>query len=179
MIESSTITRVTQASPAARAEDSQDEPRNSLGLMLALLGREAMRQLRDAHAAHGLTPRQFHILSLLHDRGPLAQTELAAETDTAASVLVTQLNPLEAEQLVARTRDPRDRRRHVVMLTDTGSQVLRAAAAAQHEVEDRIFSSLDKGQRGRLTELLMRVRDDLTGGNEHCATPSSLDRNGQ
>ena len=176
MIVSSTVIRVTKASPAAPAPASQDQPRNSLGLMLALLGRESMRRLREAHAAHGLTPRQFHILGLLHDQGPLAQSELATETDTAASVLVTQLNPLEAEGLVARTRDPRDRRRHVVMLTAAGTQILHAAAAAQHEVEDDLFSSLNDVQRGQLGQLLMRVRDDLTGGNDHCATPSSLDR---
>ncbi|MFB7600673.1 MarR family winged helix-turn-helix transcriptional regulator [Streptomyces sp. NPDC056160] len=97
--------------PTAPPATRRDEPRNSPGPRLALLGHEAMRRLRDAHTAHGLTPRQFHILGLLHDRGPLAQTELAIETDTAASVLVTQLNPLEAEGLVTRIRDVHDRRR--------------------------------------------------------------------
>lgn len=144
--------------------------------MLALLGHEAMRRLKDAHTAHGLTPRQFHILGLLNDGGPTAQTDLAAATDTAASVLVTQLNPLEADGLVARTRDPRDRRRHLVVLTEAGQQRLRAAAAAQQEVEDDLFGSLSDSQRSRLTQLLVLVRDDLTGGDEHCATPSSLDR---
>jgi len=176
MIQWSKVTWVDMASPAAPPA-LLDEPRNSPGLMLALLGRDAMRRLRDAYADHGLTPRQFHILGLLHDRGPLAQTELAIETDTAASVLVTQLNPLEAEELVARTRDTRDRRRHVVTLTDSGEQRLRAAAAAQREVEDYLFGSLDAAQSAQLAHLLMLVRDDLTGKNEHCATPSSLDRN--
>ncbi|NUR03478.1 MAG: MarR family transcriptional regulator [Streptomyces sp.] len=153
-----------------------DEHRNSPGLMLALLGHEAMRRLKDAHTANGLTPRQFHILGLLHDGGSLAQTDLAAATDTAASVLVTQLNPLEADGLVERTRDPRDRRRHLVVLTEAGQQQLRAAAAAQEEVEDELFGSLNDSQRTQLTQLLMLVRDDLTGGDKHCATPSSLDR---
>jgi DNA-binding MarR family transcriptional regulator len=153
-----------------------DEHRNSPGLMLALLGHEAMRRLRDAHTANDLTPRQFHLLGLLHDRGPSAQTDLAAETDTAASVLVTQLNPLEADGLVTRTRDPRDRRRHLVLLTEEGRQHLRAAAAAQQQVEDDLFRSLDETQRSRLTQLLILVRDDLTGGNEHCGTSASLDR---
>ncbi len=144
--------------------------------MLALLGHEAMRRLRDAHNANGLTPRQFHILGLLYDRGPLAQTDLAVETDTAASVLVTQLNPLEAEGLVTRTRDPRDRRRHLVVLTEAGQQRLRDAAAAQREVEDGLFRSLTDTQRSQLTQLLILVRDDLTDGNEHCGTPTSLDR---
>ncbi|MER6917922.1 MarR family winged helix-turn-helix transcriptional regulator [Streptomyces spiralis] len=162
--------------PTVPSATRRDEPRNSPGLMLALLGHEAMRRLRDAHTAHGLTPRQFHILGLLHARGPLAQTELAVETDTAASILVTQLNPLEAEGLVARTRDMHDRRRHVVVLTGDGEQRLRAATAAQHAVEDGLFQSLEGSQRAELTRLLMLVRDDLTGGEEHCATPSSLDR---
>ncbi|MFG3022385.1 MarR family winged helix-turn-helix transcriptional regulator [Streptomyces sp. NPDC048254] len=153
-----------------------DEHRNSPGLLLALLGHEAMRRLRDAHTANDLTPRQFHILGLLHDRGPLAQTDLAVETDTAASVLVTQLNPLETDGLVARTRDPRDRRRHLVVLTEAGQQRLRAAAAAQREMEDDLFRSLNDSQRSQLTQLLVLVRDDLTDGNEHCGTPTSLDR---
>ncbi|MBF9073149.1 MarR family transcriptional regulator [Streptacidiphilus fuscans] len=131
--------------------------------------------MADAHTANGLTPRQFHILGLLH-RGPLAQTDLATETDTAASVLVTQLNPLEAEGLVTRTRDPRDRRRHLVVLTEAGRQRLQDAAAAQREAEDGLFRSLTDTQRLQLTQLLVLVRDDLTDGNEHCATPTSLDR---
>ncbi|GAA1931774.1 MarR family winged helix-turn-helix transcriptional regulator [Streptantibioticus ferralitis] len=167
---------MTSATSPASSPALLDEHRNSPGLMLALLGHEAMRRLRDAHTAKGLTPRQFHVLGLLHDRGPLAQTDLASETDTAASVLVTQLNPLEADGLVTRTRDPRDRRRHLVVLTEVGQQRLRAAAAAQQEVEDDLFRSLSDSQRSQLTQLLVLVRDDLTDGNEHCGTPTSLDR---
>ncbi|MFI9275994.1 MarR family winged helix-turn-helix transcriptional regulator [Kitasatospora sp. NPDC052896] len=167
---------MTSATSTTSGPALLDEHRNSPGLMLALLGHEAMRRLRDAHTGHGLTPRQFHILGLLHDRGPLAQTDLAVETDTAASVLVTQLNPLEAEGLVTRTRDPRDRRRHLVVLTEAGQQRLRAAADAQQEVEDDLFRSLTGAQRSQLTQLLVLVRDDLTDGDEHCGTPTSLDR---
>ncbi|WP_306191435.1 MarR family winged helix-turn-helix transcriptional regulator [Streptomyces sp. MK5] len=167
---------MTSATSTTSGPALLDEHRNSPGLMLALLGHEAMRRLRDAHNANGLTPRQFHILGLLYDRGPLAQTDLAVETDTAASVLVTQLNPLEAEGLVTRTRDPRDRRRHLVVLTEAGQQRLRDAAAAQREVEDGLFRSLTDTQRSQLTQLLILVRDDLTDGNEHCGTPTSLDR---
>jgi DNA-binding MarR family transcriptional regulator len=167
---------VTSAASTAPGPALLDEHRDSPGLMLALLGHEAMRRLRDAHTANGLTPRQFHILGLLHDRGPLAQTDLAAETDTAASVLVTQLNPLEADGLVTRTRDPRDRRRHLVVLTEAGQQRLHAAAAAQQEAEDDLFRSLTGTQRAQLAQLLALVRDDLTDGNKHCATQASLDR---
>jgi hypothetical protein len=68
-----------------------------------------MHRLRAAHTAHDLKPRQFQILELLHEHGGLAQGDLAREMGVAASVLVTLLNPLEAEGLVARDRDPADR----------------------------------------------------------------------
>src|SRR3954452_9980977 len=94
-----------------------DEHRSRPGLLLALLGQEAMRRLRAAHTAQNLKPRQFQILGLLHDHGGLAQGELMRQMDVDPSILVTLLNPLEADGLVARERDPGDRRRHLVTLT--------------------------------------------------------------
>ncbi|MFB7600674.1 hypothetical protein [Streptomyces sp. NPDC056160] len=64
----------------------------------------------------------------------------------------------------------------MVVLTGDGEQRLRAATAAQHEVEDGLFRSLGGSQRAQLTHLLMLVHDDLTDGEEHRATSSSLDR---
>jgi DNA-binding MarR family transcriptional regulator len=149
--------------------------RDSPALMLALLGHEAMRRLRLAHQAHELSPRQFRLLDLLRERGDLGQSALAVEVDEAPSVLVTQLNPLEDAGLVARRRDPADRRRHVVTLTDAGRARLAAAAGAQGDVDDALFRALTPEQRGRLADLLALVRDDLTGGNEHCGTTASLE----
>src|SRR5881275_3034026 len=108
-----------------------DEHRTSPGLLLALLGQEAMRRLRAAHTAHNLKPRQFQILGLLHDHGGLAQRELMQEMGVDPSILVTQLNPLEADGLVSRARDQADRRRHLVTLTATGERALQSAARAQ------------------------------------------------
>src|SRR3954466_3876341 len=100
----------------------RDEHRWSPGLLLALLGHEAMRRLRAAHTAHDLKPRQFQILGLLHDHGGLGQRELMHEMDVDPSILVTLLNPLEADGRVKRKRDPADRRRHLVSLTAAGER---------------------------------------------------------
>src|SRR5215212_10775792 len=86
-----------------------DEHRSSAGLLLALIGHEAMRRLRAAHTAHGLKPRQFQILGLLQDHGGLAQRELMETMGIDPSILVTLLNPLEADGLVSRERDADDR----------------------------------------------------------------------
>lgn len=70
-----------------------------------------MRRLRAAHTGHNLKPRQFQILGLLHDHGGLAQRELVHTMGVDPSILVTLLNPLEANVLVARGRDSGDRNR--------------------------------------------------------------------
>src|SRR4051795_9020053 len=138
-----------------------DEHRSSPGLLLALLGHEAMRRLRAAHTAHNLKPRQFQILGLLHDHGGLAQRELMHEMDVDPSILVTLLNPLEADGLVSRERDPADRRRRLVTLTAVGERALVRASRAQTEAEDALFASLDDEQREQLGALLIALRDGL------------------
>jgi DNA-binding MarR family transcriptional regulator len=147
-----------------------DEHRTSPGLLLALLGQEAMQRLRAAHTAHNLKPRQFHILGLLHDHGGLAQGELLREMGVAPSILVTLLNPLEAAGLVARERDRVDRRRHVVTLTAAGKRHVVSASRAQKETEDALFASLDEAQREQLRALLLAMRDGLAADADTACT---------
>src|SRR3954471_9638655 len=153
-----------------------DEHRTSPGLLLALLGQEAMHRLRAAHTAHNLKPRQFQILGLLHDHGGLAQRELVVEMGVAPSILVTLLNPLEADGLVARERDPADRRRHLVTLTSAGERQLADAAAAQAQTEDALFASLDEQQREHLRALLLVLADGLAADSESACTAAESAR---
>lgn len=132
---------------------------SSPGLLLALLGQDAMHRLRDAHTAHDLKPRQFQLLGLLHDHGPMGQRDLGHAMATDPSILVTLLNPLEADGFVARNRDPTDRRRHVVTLTATGKHQLDRATQAQRQAEDAIFAGLNAEQRAQLGALLIALRD--------------------
>jgi DNA-binding MarR family transcriptional regulator len=146
------------------------EHRTRPGLLLALLGQEAMQRLRAAHTAHNLKPRQFQILGLLHDHGGLAQRELVAEMGVAPSILVTLLNPLEADGLVSRKRDPDDRRRHLVTLTAAGEKQLASASRAQHEAEDALFASLDDDERQQLRGLLLALSDGLAADPDSACT---------
>src|SRR3954470_11082806 len=130
-----------------------EEHRSSPGLLLALLGHDAMRRLREAHTAHNLKPRQFQILGLLHDHGGLGQRELVQTMGVDPSILVTLLNPLEADGLVTRERDPSDRRRHLVTLTAAGKRHLASASRAQKDTEEALFASLDGDQRQQLRAL--------------------------
>jgi DNA-binding MarR family transcriptional regulator len=135
------------------------ERRDSPGLLLALLGQDAMRRLRAAHTAVGVSPRQFQLLALLHDDGPMGQRELGETMGLDPSTLVTMLNPLEEAGFVTRRRDADDRRRHTVLLTDAGRDQLIEAARAQREAEDVLFAGLHGDQREQLREILLALRD--------------------
>lgn len=149
-----------------------DERASSEGLLLALLGQHAMRRLRAAHLATGLSPRQFHILGLLHDHGPMTQRQLGTVMDIDPSILVGLLNPLEADGYLSRDRDPTDRRRHVVTLTPTGEQQLDHATTAQRHAEDEILAGLTNPQRAQLRDLLLALRDHLAD-EQQGACPSA------
>ena len=153
-----------------------DEHRSSPGLLLALLGHEAMRRLRAAHAAHHLKPRQFQILGLLHDHGGLAQRDLVQTMGIDPSILVTLLNPLEADGLVTRQRDPDDRRCHLVTLTAAGKRHLTSAARAQQETEDALFASLDDDQRDQLRGVLLVLRNALAADPQSARTTRDVAR---
>ncbi len=166
--------RATRTRKEAATAGLLEERRSSPGLLLALLGHHAMRRLREVHTRHELSPRQFQLLGLLYDRGPMGQRELGQVMDTDPSILVTLLNPLEAEGLLSRSRDPLDRRRHLVTLTGRGERRLAAAARAQREAEEELFAGLDDTQRDQLRVLLSALKDSLsadcaeTSGSADC-----------
>ena len=153
-----------------------EECASSESLLLALLGQHAMRRLRAALVAVDLSPRQFHLLGLLHDRGAMTQGELGTLMDVDPSILVTLLNPLEADGYLSRERDPADRRRHVVTLTPAGERRLDSGAQAQREAEAELFDGLNDAQREQLRSLLLALRDSLAIEQEaECAGADAAD----
>lgn len=155
-----TMTNSTSTSTPGLLEERATSP----GLLLALLGQQAMTRLRRTHTEHKLSPRQFHLLGLLHDRGPLGQRELGTLMGIDPSIVVTLLNPLEAAAYLSRKRDSEDRRRHVVTLTRAGERQLERAAQAQRDAEDELLASLSVAQRDQLRDLLLALRDQLMPG---------------
>lgn len=127
-------------------------------LTLATAGQDVMRRLRRAFGVHGLKPRQFRLLDLLEDRGPMGQRELGEVLGIDHSILVTLLNPLEDDELLTRERDPRDRRRHVVSITPAGVERLHAGMAAQRAVEEELLAGFSVAQRAELADALALIR---------------------
>jgi DNA-binding MarR family transcriptional regulator len=70
---------------------------------------------------------------------------------------VLLLNDMEAAGHVRRTRDPADRRRHIVEITEEGREALERADAALNTVEDQVLGPLNPDERETLRVLLGRA----------------------
>ncbi|MEV6582347.1 MarR family winged helix-turn-helix transcriptional regulator [Streptomyces sp. NPDC051582] len=112
--------------------------------------------MKQALSTAGLTPR--HAMALMHlEDGPVGQRALAERLEVDPSVLVGILNGLEGEGLVVRRRDPADRRRHNVAITEAGSTALAKTNAALDEVELSLFSAFSHADKDALRALLGRI----------------------
>ncbi|MFJ3171080.1 MarR family winged helix-turn-helix transcriptional regulator [Streptomyces roseus] len=112
--------------------------------------------MKKALSAAGLTPR--HAMTLMHlEGGPIGQRVLAERLEVDPSVLVGILNDLEREGPAVRRRDPADRRRHNVAITEAGSTALTKTNAALDEVELSLFSAFSAADQEALRALLARI----------------------
>jgi DNA-binding MarR family transcriptional regulator len=70
---------------------------------------------------------------------------------------VLLLNEAEEMGYIERRRDPADRRRHVVDITDAGRAALERAERAQETIGDQLFAALSDEERATLRSLLSRA----------------------
>jgi DNA-binding MarR family transcriptional regulator len=112
---------------------------------------------RSSEELLGMRLRQFVTLTLLRDGGTLPQQELCETMHLDANNVVLLLNDLEGAGHVRRLRDPLDRRRHIVELTDEGREALERAERAQASIEGEVLAALGPEERATLRELLSRA----------------------
>lgn len=99
-------------------------------------------------------PRELAIVSRLLAIGPQPQHELAHTLSVNRSVMVHLLDSLERQGLVARERNPLDRRSHLVSATEAGAAALARAAPAMLAADERVTARLSVAKRQRLYALL-------------------------
>jgi DNA-binding MarR family transcriptional regulator len=109
----------------------------------------------------GMNLKQVYMLATLRDQGELPQTTLCDMMRLTQNTVVTWLNELEDAGYVARIRDPEDRRKHNVALTEKGATALERAETELRRLEDEALSGLSADERGQLRKLLAKALDAL------------------
>jgi DNA-binding MarR family transcriptional regulator len=105
----------------------------------------------------GLTLWEYAALAELADQGAVAQHVLAAGLGIDASDMVRLMDDLIAKGLVARDRDPADRRRYRIDLTAKGRRTAKTARTVIQEVEQTTLQPLSAAERATLLKLVAKV----------------------
>jgi MarR family transcriptional regulator, temperature-dependent positive regulator of motility len=123
-------------------------------VLLIKLTRSVYR--RASEDVLGLKLKSYMVLTNLREGG-LPQADLCASMQMDANNTVLLLNDLEGKGFVERRRDPTDRRRHIVVITDAGQEALRHAERAMESLEEEVFGALTAEDRAQLRDLLSRA----------------------
>jgi len=126
--------------------------------MAVLITRLSRRVYRVAHEERvGMPMKLFSTLNVLREREGVGQQALGEMMGIDPNMLVLLLNQAEDAGYARRVRDPKDRRRHIVELTDAGRDALERAEAGVEEVEEEILAALDADERAQLRALLVKA----------------------
>ena len=128
-----------------------------------LLAREMHREMHGLMIQEtwaidaGFRPPCLGVLAVVERLQPVSQREISDTLGLDASDVVGVLDILEAAHMVERRRDPADRRRHAVVLTELGETAAQRVAALRAQAGDRVLAGLDDEERRQLVTLLDRA----------------------
>lgn len=153
--------------PSPSDQPPAGQPLPALASRLGYLLKHAQLRLAEltasAMAPFGVTGRQCAVLIAIDSQAPLSQQEVAGRLGVDRTTMVLLIDELEDKGLVHRRRDPGDRRRNVVALTNAGRTTLRRASQAGDQVEQRFLGSLSEEQAAVLKDALRTVAFPASG----------------
>jgi DNA-binding MarR family transcriptional regulator len=136
-------------------------------MLLPRLAKQVMRH-SDPELL-GMDLRLLMALSYLGDHDGAPQQELVDALCMDAKNVVLLLNDLDDLGFLERRRDPHDRRRHRVHITEPGRQALQRAARVQESIEDEVLRGLDPEERATLWTLLTKASRGAEPATEDAA----------
>jgi DNA-binding MarR family transcriptional regulator len=133
--------------------------------LLARVGRTQSVRFSGRMKALGLRPKHFAVLNAIALADGASQQEIGGRMGLDPSGLVGAIDELEGMGLVARHRDPSDRRRYVLGLTEDGTAMLRRARRLVSDGARELLGALDDDEVQTLVALLGKVAaaGDLEG----------------
>jgi DNA-binding MarR family transcriptional regulator len=125
--------------------------------LLGQLNVAARRTLGEVFARHDLQRSQYALLAALEEFGPQSQIALSERSGLDRSDVVRLVDGLADRRLLARERDPADRRRNVVSISAAGRRLLGRLDAEIADAQARLLGRLSVADRRRLVALLERA----------------------
>jgi DNA-binding MarR family transcriptional regulator len=137
---------------------------------IAHLLRDAQRAMSRALAvrisAFGVSIGQWYFLRALWEEDGLTQRELSHRVGMMEPTTVTALNGMEKKGLVERVRNPRDRRKMNIFLTDKGRSLKDRLMPCEEEVNRLAVEGLSEEHAERLRQDLRHILSRLGDLND-------------
>jgi len=148
----------------------------TFGFLLHDTARLMRRDFERRSRSSGLTRAQWAVLAYLARSEGTSQAALAEMLDIEPITLVRLLDRLESAGWVERRADPTDRRVRRLYLTETARPLMEQFQELAAATREAALGGLSEGERAHLTDLLMKVRNNLSG-RELAATATGSDPN--
>nr|WP_320064933.1 MarR family winged helix-turn-helix transcriptional regulator [Micromonospora sp. RTGN7] len=147
------------APPAGADGQSAEAGDEGLAESFWAVARRLRRLSRQTLEPWEINPGHSRALGVLTRHGAMRLSALAEHLRIAPRSTTEVVDGLEERGLVARRRDPADRRATVVTPTDEGVRVGAAIHAARHAEAERLFGGLSPTDRAHLARILRTLRD--------------------
>jgi DNA-binding MarR family transcriptional regulator len=148
---------------AAAIQDAAEQPL-SQDLLLSLVGYNCRRAylsimplFAERMAQYALRTADFSVLSLLRENPNITQKRLSQAIGVSPPNLAILLDRLEERGLLARRRNPLDKRSQVLSLTPAGARLCARAERTASELERDATAMLTEAERAQLLGLLQKV----------------------
>jgi MarR family transcriptional regulator for hemolysin len=137
-----------------------DEAAEPIGLFVTRRARELSRAFDAALADAGGSLATWLVLASLKGGLHQSQREIADELGIEGATLTHHLNRMEAAGLVARARNPDNRRVHDVTVTPDGERVFRSLVSVVRAFDARLRAGFSDRDLATLRRLLQRLSDN-------------------
>jgi MarR family transcriptional regulator, transcriptional regulator for hemolysin len=125
-----------------------------IGLQLARTARLVSRAFDDALADAGGSLPVWLVLLNLKIQQDANQRQLAEAVGVSEATLTHHLNAMETDGLLARYRDPTNRRNHIIKLTAPGETAFTRLAATARAFDEQLRADLEPADITTLRTLL-------------------------
>jgi MarR family transcriptional regulator for hemolysin len=126
-------------------------------VLLTRAAKTLSRSFDAALAERGASLATWLVLVSLTDEEHGSQRSIAADLGIEGPTLTHHLNRMEADGLVTRTRDPRNRRAHLVVLTDDGRAEFQSLLGTVVGFDERLRAGFSDAELATLRALLHRL----------------------
>ncbi len=127
------------------------------GFLLSRVGTAIQAGFKEQLGRWQIRPQQFAILTILRDGGQASQQELCQILGIDSGNMVELVDTLETLGYAQRRRDPRDRRRYLLAVTEPGRAAFAAMAEAVDAYTARFLEPLDPAEQTALAAALAKL----------------------